>query len=113
MTEPDEDFEALLSFLKETRGFDFTGYKRSSLERRITRRMQEVGVEGYLAYLDHLEVHPEELEQLFNTILINVTGFFRDAAVWEHMAEHTLPELLQALGDQGPVRVWCFFFSSC
>ena len=39
MTERDEDFETLLNYLKATRGFDFTGYKRATLMRRVTKRM--------------------------------------------------------------------------
>ena len=44
MTQPDPAFEALLEHLKTSRGFDFTGYKRSSLMRRVDRRMAQVGV---------------------------------------------------------------------
>ena len=66
--------DVLLDFLKRTRGFDFTGYKRSSLERRVAKRMEELGLASYADYVDHLEVHPEEFAALFNTILINVTG---------------------------------------
>ncbi len=54
------EFEAVLAYIKEARGFDFTGYKRTSLSRRIEKRMQEVGADGYLSYLDLLEVDPEE-----------------------------------------------------
>ena len=57
MDEPDPAFEALLEHLKASRGFDFTGYKRSSLMRRVDRRMSQVGISGYVEYLDHLEVH--------------------------------------------------------
>jgi hypothetical protein len=55
--------------------------------------MQLVGGDSYLGYLDHLEVDPEEFTQLFNTILINVTGFFRDPPVWELLSEeaYSLP----------------------
>jgi two-component system CheB/CheR fusion protein len=70
--------ERLLRYLREARLFDFTGYKRGTLSRRIERHMQSVGIEGYDEYIDYLEVHPEEFETLFNTILINVTSFFRD-----------------------------------
>jgi len=104
--------DLLLDYLKRVRGFDFTGYKRSSLERRISKRMAEIGIEDYAAYRDHLEVHSDEFAQLFNTILINVTCFFRDAPVWEHLAEQTIPELLAAVGDDGPIRVWCAGCSS-
>ncbi|HWK89999.1 MAG TPA: CheR family methyltransferase, partial [Longimicrobium sp.] len=102
----DPDFEALLDYLKRTRGFDFTGYKRSTLTRRVHKRMAAAGVERYDAYLDHLEVHPEEFEQLFNTILINVTEFFRDAAAWEALSAEHLPALLARKRQSAPVRVW-------
>ena len=69
-------FEALLEFLRMERGFDFTGYKRSSLMRRVRKRMQTYDIENFEAYLDYLQVHPEEFLPLFNTILINVTAFF-------------------------------------
>lgn len=59
MSQPDPDFEALLHHLKQTRGFDFTGYKRSSLVRRVARRMSQVGLTEYGDYLDHLELHAE------------------------------------------------------
>jgi two-component system CheB/CheR fusion protein len=101
-----QEFEALIEFLKNNRGFDFTGYKRSSLRRRIGKRMQTLHIERYGDYLDYLEVHPEEFIQLFNTILINVTGFFRDAAAWEFLANEVLPELIAGKQPQEPIRVW-------
>ena len=52
MSQPDASFETLLLFLKENRGFDFTGYKRSSLTRRVNRRMAQVGALDYGEYLD-------------------------------------------------------------
>jgi len=84
------DLEALLDYLKRTRGFDFTGYKRASLERRIAKRMLMVGAITFADYLDYLEVHPEEFSGLFNTVLINVTHFFRDPST----------------GSSSP-RAWC------
>ena len=103
---PDADFEFLLSFLRESRGFDFTGYKRASLVRRIDKRMSDAGVVGYRAYVDFLEVHPEEFAALFNTILINVTSFFRDPPAWELIARDALPGILGNKGEDEPVRVW-------
>jgi two-component system CheB/CheR fusion protein len=99
--------DALLEFLKRTRGFDFTGYKRASLERRIRKRMDEVGSAGYAEYIDYLEVTPGEFGELFNTILINVTGFFRDAPAWDYLAGDVLPPLLESIGGDEPIRVWC------
>ncbi|MEQ8756557.1 MAG: CheR family methyltransferase [Coleofasciculus sp. G1-WW12-02] len=99
-------FEALLEYLKETRGFDFTGYKRSTLKRRVTKRMQSHQIDNFGDYLDYLEVHPEEFEPLFNTILINVTGFFRDPEAWNYLQNQTLPQLLQQKDKQDSIRVW-------
>jgi two-component system CheB/CheR fusion protein len=98
--------EMLLGYLKRTRGFDFGAYKRSSLERRITKRLQTIGLESYLDYVDYLEVHPEEFGQLFNTILINVTDFFRDEPAWELLARDILPRMLGAKEPHEPIRVW-------
>src|SRR4051794_27722709 len=103
---PDASFEALLEFLKRTRGVDFTGYKRSSLERRFQRRLDAVGCASYGDYLDYLEVNAEEFEQLFETLLINVTEFFRDPAAWDHLRDDVLPRLLAAKEPGEPVRVW-------
>jgi two-component system CheB/CheR fusion protein len=103
----DEHFDELLEYLKRARGFDFTGYKRTSLERRIRKRMQEVGVDDYARYRDHLEVQQVEFPALFDTILINVTAFFRDPPAWEFLAEQIVPELLEKIDDNDPIRVWC------
>jgi len=74
----DPAFESLIRYIQESRGIDFRGYKRTSLQRRIRHRMEEVGCEDYPAYHDFLEVHPQEFVELLNTVLINVTSFFRD-----------------------------------
>jgi two-component system, chemotaxis family, CheB/CheR fusion protein len=105
--EPGPPLEVLLEHLKRARGFDFTGYKRTSLERRIRKRMEAVDVDDYTAYLDYLEVHQDEFPALFDTILINVTGFFRDPQAWDYYREEIIPRLLEALGPDDPIRVWC------
>ena len=94
-SETDPKFENLLSFLKENRGFDFTGYKRASLMRRVDRQMQIAGIASYDEYQDYLELHPEEFTALFNTILINVTSFFRDSDAWAYLSHELLPKLVQ------------------
>jgi two-component system CheB/CheR fusion protein len=104
--EQDPTFATLLEFLRRSRGFDFTGYKRASLARRFRRRMEAIEVASFGDYLDYLEVHPDEYEQLFNTLLINVTEFFRDPPAWEHLRATALPEILESKGDDDPVRVW-------
>src|SRR5215472_5081695 len=105
-TKAAQELEALLEFLKHSRGFDFTGYKHSSLRRRLGKRMQGLHLERYSDYLDYLEVHPEEFPQLFNTILINVTGFFRDAAAWEFLATEIVPVIIAEKKPSDLIRVW-------
>jgi two-component system, chemotaxis family, CheB/CheR fusion protein len=102
----DERFEALLEYLRRSRGFDFTGYKRPSLMRRVNRRMQLVEIEDFGDYQDYLEVHPEEFIQLFNTILINVTAFFRDSAAWDHLSREIIPSILAGKKTGEPIRAW-------
>jgi len=106
MTDPDPHFEALLLHMKESRGFDFTGYKRASLMRRVGRRMAQVGVGEHADYLDYLQVHPDEFTALFNTILINLTGFFRDPQTWEYLRSDALPAILADKPADAPLRVW-------
>jgi two-component system CheB/CheR fusion protein len=98
--------EALLDFLKRSRGFDFTGYKRAALERRFKRRMESLRCGDYGDYLDYLEVHPEEYEELFDTLLVNVTDFFRDPGAWERLRATVIPELLESKAAGEPIRVW-------
>ncbi|MDB4934568.1 MAG: cheR [Labilithrix sp.] len=95
--------EMMLHYLHRSRGFDFSGYKRTTLGRRIRRRMQLLGVKTYAEYVDYLEVRPDEFPQLFNMILINVTGFFRDPAAWTFV--RTLIADRFAAGNK-PIRVW-------
>ncbi len=102
----DPDFEALLEFVKHSRGFDFTGYKRSSLMRRVAKRMQTVGIQDYRDYQDYLEVHPDEFELLFNTLLINVTSFFRDPSTWDSVISDIIPRIVAQLDSYKPLRVW-------
>jgi two-component system CheB/CheR fusion protein len=106
MIPTDPRFEALLVHLNEARGFDFTGYKRSSLMRRVNRRMSQVGIDDYVDYIDYLQVHPDEFTTLFNTILINVTAFFRDPDAWDLLRTGVLPALLASKPADAPIRVW-------
>jgi two-component system, chemotaxis family, CheB/CheR fusion protein len=101
-----DGFEELLQYLKRSRGFDFTGYKRASLQRRVDKRMQSVGVSDYVAYVDYLEVHQPEFVALFNTILINVTSFFRDAPTWQYLRSDVIPAHLDRVPPDRPIRVW-------
>src|SRR3954454_12275332 len=100
------DLDALLDYVKRTRDFDFTGYKRPTLVRRIAKRMAEVGCTTYADYEDHLALNPDEFVTFFNSILINVTGFFRDPQAWEFVAEEIVPRIISGKDPDAPIRVW-------
>ncbi len=103
---PDPAFEGLLSYIQVSRGLDFRGYKRTSLRRRIALRMEAAGVETFAAYQAHLEAEPREFSDLLDTVLINVTSFFRDQEGWDFLASDIIPALLAQAENDGPIRVW-------
>jgi two-component system, chemotaxis family, CheB/CheR fusion protein len=102
----DEELEELLRFIRDSRGFDFTGYKRASIGRRVRRRANELGFESLSGYRDVLEADLDEFTALFNTILINLTGFFRDPAAWQYLEHDTLPEIITRHDGDEPIRLW-------
>jgi two-component system CheB/CheR fusion protein len=102
----DEAFEAVLRYMRDSRGFDFTGYKRTSLMRRVRHRMDQAGHPTFEEYLDVLQASSDEFAALFNTILINVTAFFRDPEAWDFLRDHAIPDILAARGPNDPIRLW-------
>jgi two-component system CheB/CheR fusion protein len=104
--ESDPEWPRLLEYLFSSRGFDFHGYKPASLARRIRKRMDMVGMQSFAAYQDYLEAHPSEFATLFNTILINVTGFFRDPPAWDLVRTLSIPEMLGGKSPGESIRTW-------
>jgi two-component system CheB/CheR fusion protein len=101
-----QGLEELLQFLRDRHGSDFTGYKRPSLTRRIRRRMEAVGANSYASYRMVLDDRSDELDALFNAILVNVTSFFRDSEAWGFLAEHVVPSILREAQRSDQVRIW-------
>jgi two-component system CheB/CheR fusion protein len=100
------ELESLLHYLKQSHGFDFTAYKRSSLARRIQRRMSTTGSADYIAYGAFLRSHPPEFDALFSTVLINVTAFFREPAAWAYLGRHVMPQMVASKRTGTRLRVW-------
>ena len=71
----DKEFEELLAYMKATRAFDFGAYKRTTLARRVQKRVEAVGAGGWAEYQDYLEVHPDEFRELFEDV--RKRGFVR------------------------------------
>ncbi len=105
-TEANPCFEALLQYIKQTHNFDYTGYKRPSLIRRVQYRMNMISIESYSNYTNYLEKNPEEFLHLFNTIEINLTRFFRNASAWDYMAANVIPQIIASKSSNEPIRAW-------
>jgi two-component system, chemotaxis family, CheB/CheR fusion protein len=95
----------LFRLLRERTGVDFTHYKQTTLQRRIQRRMVLHKFEKLKDYFNYARTTPGEIEQLYQDILIHVTGFFRDPAVFDALRKFALPNLFNDKRT-GTVRIW-------
>jgi two-component system CheB/CheR fusion protein len=98
-------FKKILLLLRNHSGVDFSLYKFSTIERRITRRMvlnKQDTLEGYAAFL---RANAKELDALYSDLLISVTSFFRSPDAFDVLKRKVFPKLLQQRGDD-PVRIW-------
>ncbi len=101
-----QSLESILRLLREHSKHDLSLYKTSTLQRRVERRMGVHSLDTMAAYEEFLRKNPEEFDLLFKEMLIGVTGFFRDAAVWQDLRE-ALPPALLAQGTAGRrLRAW-------
>ncbi len=98
--------EKITILLRSQTGNDFSPYKKNTLYRRIERRMGIHQIDAISTYVRYLQVNPQELELLFNELLIGVTSFFRDPAAWEQLKEVVIPALLAARPVGGVLRAW-------
>ncbi|WP_168380878.1 chemotaxis protein CheB [Modicisalibacter radicis] len=87
-------------------GRDFTRYKRSTVMRRIQRRMQLHHIEDLGQYLALLREQPEETHALADEFLITVTNFFRDREVFETLEKDVIPQLFADKGPEDQIRIW-------
>ncbi|MCM0613148.1 PAS domain-containing protein [Marinobacter sediminum] len=103
---PSEPIGSILRLLQKNTHHDFSLYKRSTLSRRIERRMAIHGIGSISAYAQYLGKNSQEVELLFRELLIGVTEFFRDPDIWEYLAETALPDLLATKPSDQKVRAW-------
>jgi two-component system CheB/CheR fusion protein len=101
-----EPLHTIFKLLQQRTGHDLSQYKQSTLHRRIARRMAIHAIATLAGYTDFLRQNPQEIDLLFNELLIGVTSFFRDADVWEHLAQVALPELLAQRTAERKLRAW-------
>jgi len=102
----DEKLHNILKQIHRLTGVDFSHYKINTIKRRIVRRMILHKIESLSEYLQFLKNHANEIQQLYQDLLINVTSFFRDAEAAEYLRKTILPKLLKQKAMDEPIRLW-------
>lgn len=103
----DEDaLRALLDLVRQATGLDLTSYRRTTLLRRISRRMLLEGSDSMSDYLAALESDPTRVQELYRDVLVNMTQFFRDPAVLDALVREALPEIIGRKEPDAPIRIW-------
>jgi two-component system CheB/CheR fusion protein len=98
--------EKINLLLRTYTGNDFSLYKKNTMYRRIERRMNIHKIDRIASYVSFLNENPKEIEILFKELLIGVTSFFRDAAVWEKLKETIIPAIISKLEPGSILRAW-------
>jgi two-component system, chemotaxis family, CheB/CheR fusion protein len=105
----DEDELALkriFDLVRVRTNHDFSRYKRATILRRLARRMQLNHRTSLDHYLTLLKDHPEEVQALFDDLLISVTSFFRDPVAWEALRTQVIASLVEHAQPNQPIRAW-------
>ncbi|HEX4151788.1 MAG TPA: chemotaxis protein CheB [Steroidobacteraceae bacterium] len=101
-----ERLQEVLALVRIRTGHDFAPYKTPTVVRRIQRRMGVTGSKEIKSYLEFLKSHGAEAEALANDLMINVTGFFRDADAWEALRTAVIRPMVESRGTNEPIRAW-------
>lgn len=106
LPEGDEDLNKVFILLRSATGVDFSFYKPTTLKRRIARRMMLHKIEPLATYVRFLKQTPNEVDALYQDLLINVTSFFREPEVFEALKKRVFPQLLKNRPPRTPIRIW-------
>lgn len=98
--------EKIIIMLRAHTGNDFSNYKKNTIYRRVERRMSIHQIDKISLYVRFLQENRNELDILFKELLIGVTGFFRDAEVWNYLKEKILPSFLERTNGNKVLRAW-------
>ena len=104
--EKDVVHEKVYSLLRKTSGIDFRLYKPGTVRRRTLRRMAVHKIDNVVDYVKHLNAHPDEVEQLYQDLLIPVTSFFRDPEAFDVLKSTVFPSILKDKSNRGSIRIW-------
>lgn len=99
-------FEKICILLRAQAGHDFSSYKKSTIYRRVERRMSIHLLRRIADYVGFLQTNPQEVDLLFKELLIGVTSFFRDPAAWAYLRDEVLPGIIHAQRHDNLLRAW-------
>jgi len=104
----DHDLQLILKYLHEERGYDFSGYRYPTVDRRVKQRLAAAKSGSFSEYLRFLKKNRDELDHLLSTLTIKVSRFFRDTLTFEYIANEILPALIseKIQKDDRSLRVW-------
>ncbi|MHC5019359.1 MAG: CheR family methyltransferase [Planctomycetota bacterium] len=100
------ELDRLIGLMRAARGVDLAVYRPAALARRITSRIDALGLPTLARYLDHLELDAREMDRLLDAVFINVTAFLRDADVWAYLGHDIIPHLGAPGEPDAPLRLW-------
>lgn len=103
---PSKGMDAIFELLERRSGTDFSQYKPTTILRRVEHRIKKLELASLADYCDLLKSSPQELDSLFETVLIGVTEFFRDTSAYEALGRN-LQKLLEHKRPEDPLRIWC------
>ncbi|MCC7111079.1 MAG: protein-glutamate O-methyltransferase CheR [Deltaproteobacteria bacterium] len=98
--------QQVLAVLAEQRGVDLRDYRPEATERGVRTRLDATGVKDASSYLEQLRQRPDETELLLRALLVSVTTFFREPALFAALHDHILPPLIQRKGARALFRAW-------
>ncbi len=101
-----QSLRKIFILIRNRTGQDFSQYKKSTINRRIGRRMNIHQIEDISQYLRYLQENPNEIDQLYKEFLINVTNFFRDPEAYESLKQYSLKKLIEEKNDDDIIRIW-------
>lgn len=102
----DKGLGSIFDILHSAKGLDFTHYKTTTISRRISRRMVLLKLENLKSYIKFLRENKDEVEELYEDLLLKVTSFFRDPKVFHTLKKQVIPAILRNKTKGQEVRIW-------
>jgi two-component system, chemotaxis family, CheB/CheR fusion protein len=105
-TKNSSELQKIFILIRNQTGHDFSLYKKNTLYRRIERRISVLQIDNVSKYVSYLQQNPQEVDFLFNELLIGVTNFFREPETFEFLKENVIPNLLRSRMKERLIRIW-------